>query len=193
MPPEKREILNVERRRFFLTERRDNINRRRAITIREYRSFMRALASDVCKKVGMKKLRKHREMNRCMLTKCEGMRDKTRVIIPSGKSILITQERERLKEAGCKYQGEGNKVSKIQMHVRGINTLGKEQELANQWEKGKINVAMLSDMQKNTGDMERGRPWGKYVCFYNTGTNPKTRDAQEKIRENRAAKFRKKL
>ena len=113
--------------------------------------------------------------------------------------LLDHRERERLKEVSGKYQGEGNKVNKIKMHtniqsmacnIRGRNTLGKRQELAEQWEKDKIDVAMLSERQKNAGGIEKGGTWGKYVCFFSTGINPKTRDAQEKIRENKVAKIR---
>ena len=38
--------------------------------------------------------------------------------------------------------------------------------------------------------METGGPWGKYVCFFSTGINPKTREAQDKNRESKAAKIR---
>ena len=38
--------------------------------------------------------------------------------------------------------------------------------------------------------MEKEGPWGKYVCFFSTGINPKTRAAQEELREIKATKMR---
>ena len=65
---------------------REKLKSKSKIRKNKYRKVIISEASEVCKKVGMTKLRKQREMNRCMLTKCEGMRDKTRVIIPSERA-----------------------------------------------------------------------------------------------------------
>ena len=55
---------------------------------------MWALAPEVCKKVGMKNLKKHREMNRCMLIRCKGMREKARLII-KGQKLEFRKQVER--------------------------------------------------------------------------------------------------
>ena len=61
----------------------------------------------------------------------------------------------------------------VMTNVRCINTLGKRQELAQQWEKYRVHIAMLSETQGNMGGTEKAGPWGKYVCFFSTGTDPK--------------------
>ena len=40
------------------------------------------------------------------------------------------------------------KIQFIACNVRGMNTLGKRQELAEQWERDKIDVAMISETKK---------------------------------------------
>ena len=40
------------------------------------------------------------------------------------------------------------KMQFIACNVKGINTLGKRQEFAEQWERDKIDVAMISETQK---------------------------------------------
>ena len=92
--------------------------------------------------------------------------------------------------------GTTNKIKKheiiqfIACNVRGINTLGKRQELARQWENDKVDVIIISETQKNTGGMEKGGPWCKYECFISSGIRPKLRDDQEKKREKHAAQIR---
>ena len=49
---QKGEVITVEKRRFFLPKRREKTNRRGAAIRREYRRFMNALASEVCKRWG---------------------------------------------------------------------------------------------------------------------------------------------
>ena len=46
---------------------------------------MRSLASEVCNEGGIKKLRLHRDKERCMLIKRKGMRERARLTI-KGKS-----------------------------------------------------------------------------------------------------------
>ena len=84
------------------------------------------------------------------------------------------RENDRVKTEGS-YNNSGRwqkeeQATKIKMHtkiqftacnVRGINALGKRQELARQWAKNDIDIAMLSETQNNTGGMEAGGPWGK--------------------------------
>ena len=48
------------------------------------------------------------------------------------------------------------KIQCAACNVRGMNTLGKRRELADQCEKDKIDVAMLSETQKNAGGIEKG-------------------------------------
>ena len=79
---------------------------------------MRALASELCKKVGMKKLRKHGEMNRCMIIRCKGMREKAGLIIKGKKPELRNKwkdhldHRERVKIKGSRRQvSRGKKQS----------------------------------------------------------------------------------
>ena len=65
----------------------EKVNRRRACRRREYRSFMRSLASEVYKKEGLEKLKANRELDRCMLIKCKGMIERARLIIKVKKRM----------------------------------------------------------------------------------------------------------
>ena len=47
-------------------------------------------------------------------------------------------------------------------NIRGINACGKRQILSAKWEKEGIDAALLSEVQKNTGGMEKDGQWGKY-------------------------------
>ena len=80
------------------------------------------------------------------------------------------------KSNGTDYWGKDNTAEddirgkKIQMHqsintvtthVRCINTLGKRQDLAQQWEKDKIHVAMLSEHTNKHRRNVKNRPLGQ--------------------------------
>ena len=52
----------------------------------------------------------------------------------------------------------------IACNVRGINTLGKRQELARQWETDKVYAAMTGEKQKNIGGIEKRRTM-EQVCM----------------------------
>ena len=54
--------------------------------------------------------------------------------------------------------------------------------------KNDIDITLFSEKQKNTGGMEAAGPWGKHVCFFSTGINPKKRETQEQNREKKATK-----
>ena len=49
----------------------------------------------------------------------------------------------------------------ITANIRGINACGKRQILSAKWEKEGIDVALLSEVQKNTGGMEKEGQWGE--------------------------------
>ena len=71
----------------------------------------------------------------------------------------------------------------ITANIRGISACGKRQILSAKWEKEGIDVALLSEVQKNTGGMEKEGQWGKYTVFFSTGIDPKKREEQEQKRE----------
>ena len=77
----------------------------------------------------------------------------------------------------------------ITANIRGINACGKRQILSAKWEKEGIDAALLSEVQKNTGGMEKEGNWGKYKVFYSTGVDPKKREEQEQKRENKATEI----
>ena len=79
----------------------------------------------------------------------------------------------------------------ITANIRGINACGKRQILATKWEHEGIDIALLSEVQKNTGGMEKEGNWGKYTVFFSTGINPKKREELEQRREKRHAKQKK--
>ena len=82
-------------------------------------------------------------------------------------------------------------INTVTMTVRCINSVGKRQELAKQWEKDKLHSALLGETQRNIGGMEKGGPLGEYICFCGTGVDPKKREANGKRREPRAAEKKK--
>ena len=57
------------------------------------------------------------------------------------------------------------KIQLIACNIRETNALSKMQGLAKQWKHDKVDVAVISETQKNTGGMESGGPWSKYACF----------------------------
>ena len=77
----------------------------------------------------------------------------------------------------------------ITANIRGINACGKRQTLSAKWEKEGIDAALLSEVQKNTGGMEKEGNWGKYTVFYSTGIDPKKREAREQKREQKATEI----
>ena len=68
----------------------------------------------------------------------------------------------------------------ITANIRGINSCGKRQILAAKWEKEKVDAALLTETQKNTGGQEKGGAWGNYTVFFSTGICPKKREEMEK-------------
>ena len=70
------------------------------------------------------------------------------------------------------------KLSTVVANIRGINSWGKRQRLAKQWERETVDMALLSETQTNTGGIEQGSQWGNYVCFYTTGFSPTLRETQ---------------
>ena len=62
--------------------------------------------------------------------------------------------------------------------------IGEETRINAAMGKNKTHVATLSETQRNIGGMEKAGPWGKFVCFFSTGIDPKRRDANEKGRDN---------
>ena len=74
-------------------------------------------------------------------------------------------------------------INTVTANIHCINTLGKRQELAKQWEQDKVHVALINETKRNIGGIEKGAPWGKYVCFHSTSIDPKKREANEKRRE----------
>ena len=74
-------------------------------------------------------------------------------------------------------------LNAITANIRGINACGKRQILSAKWEKEGIDIALLSEVQKNTGGMEKEGQWGKYTVFFSTGINPKKREELEHNRE----------
>ena len=54
-----------------------------------------------------------------------------------------------------------------------------------------MHVAMLSETQRNIRGMEKAGPWGKYVCFFSTGIDPRKREANEKRRDLKSTEIRK--
>ena len=77
-------------------------------------------------------------------------------------------------------------LNAITANIRGINACGKRQILSGKWEKEGIDIALLSEVQKNTGGMEKEGHWGKYTIFFSTGINPKKREEHEQNREKKA-------
>jgi hypothetical protein len=66
---------------------------------------------------------------------------------------------------------------------RGINSIGKRQQLAKSWKNKKIDIAVMGETLKNSGGMEAGISWGnEYVAFFSTGIKPKEREEEEKKR-----------
>lgn len=63
--------------------------------------------------------------------------------------------------------------------------------LGAKWEKAGIDIALLSEVQKNTGGMEKEGQWGKYTVFFSTGINPKKREELEQNREKKACETKK--
>ena len=97
-------------------------------------------------------------------------------------------------------QAKGHNERKLRMHenlnaitanIRGINSCGKRQILSDKMEKEGIDIALLSEVQKNTGGMEKEGQWGKYTVFFSTGINPKKREELEQKREVKAAETKK--
>ena len=60
--------------------------------------------------------------------------------------------------------------------------MGNDKTLANKWEKECVDLALLTEVQKNTGGMEKEGQWGKYTVFFSTGINPKKREEMEQNR-----------
>ena len=79
----------------------------------------------------------------------------------------------------------------ITANIRGINACGKRQILSAKWEKEGIDIALLSEVQKNTGGMEKEGQWGKYTVFFSTGINPKKREELELNREKKTCEAKK--
>ena len=80
------------------------------------------------------------------------------------------------------------KLNTVVANVRGIKSLGARQQLAKQWEKYKVEVALLREMQRNTGGIDQGSQWGNFVCFYSTGISPKIIETQEKTGSQRCSR-----
>ena len=83
-------------------------------------------------------------------------------------------------------------IKAITANIRGINASGKRQILSAKWEKEGVDIALLSEVQKNTGGMEKEGHWGKYTVFFSTGINPKKREELEQSRERKACEAKKK-
>ena len=92
----------------------------------------------------------------------------------NGKTIWSIERKTQQKAMGKERVGDRHWESpkKIKMHeqmqfiacnVRGINTPGKKQDLTEQWGRDKIDVAMISEVQKNTGGIEKGAPLGASI------------------------------
>ena len=71
-------------------------------------------------------------------------------------------------------------IKAITANIRGINTCGKRQTLANKWEKECVDLALLTEVQKNTGGMEKEGNWGKFIVLYSMGIDPKKRKNKNK-------------
>ena len=82
-------------------------------------------------------------------------------------------------------------IKAIPANIRGINASGKRQILSAKWEKEGIDIALLSEVQNNTGGMEKEGHWGKYTVFFSTGINPKKREELERSRERKACETKK--
>jgi len=83
-------------------------------------------------------------------------------------------------------------IKAITANIRGINASGKRQIPSTKWEKEGVDIALLSEVQKNTGGMEKEGQWGKYTVFFSTGINPKKREELEQSRERKACEAKKK-
>ena len=105
---------------------------------------MRSLPSEASKKGGVKKLRPHRDKERCMLINCKSMREKARLAIKekkrrsekSGRTISnIGRKKSKMK------QGEicnGRERRRIQSRcTKQINSLLATSECLTHWAKGK--------------------------------------------------------
>ena len=99
-------------------------------------------------------------------------------------------------------KARGHNERRLQMHenlkaitanIRGINACGKRQTLADKWEREGVDIALLTEVQKNTGGMEKEGQWGKYTVFFSTSINPKKREEMEHKREVKAAETQKKI
>jgi hypothetical protein len=78
------------------------------------------------------------------------------------------------------------KINLTVENVRGINELSKRQQLAATWYNDNIDIALVSETQKNTGGMETGPTWGnEFIAFFSTGISPKARETAEKQRESK--------
>ena len=80
----------------------------------------------------------------------------------------------------------------ITANIRGINSGGKRQTLSKKWEKEGIDIALLTEVQKNTGGMEKEGQWGKYTVFFSTNINPKKKEEMDNRREAKAAETKRK-
>ena len=84
------------------------------------------------------------------------------------------------------------RLNAITANIRGIHTSGKRQILANEWEQEGIDIALLTEVQRNIGGMEKGGPCGKYTVFFSTGICPEKSEEQENRREQRALEAKRK-
>ena len=106
------------------------------------------------------------------------------------KTRIEPETRKQGKGGKARGKGKHAEESRISMHKkimltlcneRNINAIAKRQQLAQQWEAEKIDVALMSETNKNTGGMEDGSSWGnEYIVFFSSGIKLKTREEQEK-------------
>ena len=208
---ERRQLKIKDKTVFYVPNKREKLKANNALKRREYRRFMRKMASDLSKKRGLAKLRKEICTTRERLLTSSGFKNKMRTLRRENKhkfrekwrhhkqtfmgitqQTYITKDKGRTKKTGTRKLPMYENMHAITANIRGINSCGKRQILAAKWEREKIDIALLTETQKNTGGMEKEGAWGKYTVFYSTGICPKKREEQEKHREEQASATRKK-
>ena len=194
----------VGRQRFHIPKNVQKLKEKRCKRRREYRAYMRSRVSELRRKEEIKWLQQHPTNTKKGMhqDKKWNKRAQIRTMRKSkAKKTAWKQERKRQKStkqkgdltANPSWQGkEKKKVQKIPMHhcikisvnnERNMNAIAKRQQLANQWEEERIDLAMMGETNKNTGGMEDGPSWGnEYIVFFSSGVKPKVKDEQERKR-----------
>ena len=140
---------------FYVPTKREKLKAKNAERRREYRKFMRKLASDLSKKRGLERLRRGPSETRGKLLTSSSFKNKMRTLRRESKAKVREQWRQHRRTfvgitQGGKTATEPQKQGKkwknrklpmfenlyaITANIRGINSCGKRQILAEKWKK----------------------------------------------------------